>query len=89
MVIYDSYVLTIKVLSISVNLIKSIVLGTIRFNLDPNGNNSDNELWTALEHSYLKKHVKDYCEGNFKNWANFGYFICSVNSWNKYRCTDL
>lgn len=28
--------------------------GTLRFNLDPFGRYSDDELWTALEHSHLK-----------------------------------
>ncbi|CAI5456632.1 unnamed protein product [Caenorhabditis angaria] len=30
---------------------------TLRFNIDPKNEFSDQELWTALEHSYLKEHV--------------------------------
>lgn len=31
--------------------------GDVRFNLDPTGDHSDEELWTALEHAHLKEHV--------------------------------
>ena len=58
------------------NLIFFSILGTIRFNLDPNGDINDEQLWKALEHAHLKKHIKDNCEGKLfvsgqtQSWVN-------------------
>ncbi|KAG0224129.1 hypothetical protein BGW42_005307 [Actinomortierella wolfii] len=35
-----------------------LFMGTIRFNLDPDGTKTDAELWDALEKSFLKEHVQ-------------------------------
>ncbi|CAG7823237.1 unnamed protein product, partial [Allacma fusca] len=32
-------------------------IGTLRFNLDPRGHNSDDDIWHALEHAHLKDFV--------------------------------
>ncbi|KAH7710489.1 multidrug resistance-associated protein 1-like protein [Aphelenchoides avenae] len=37
--------------------------GTLRFNLDPFGRYSDDELWTALEHSHLKDFASALADG--------------------------
>lgn len=37
--------------------------GTLRLNLDPFDQNSDNELWTALEHAHLKSFVQGLTAG--------------------------
>lgn len=37
--------------------------GTLRLNLDPFEQNSDAELWAALEHSHLKSYVEDLTAG--------------------------
>ena len=38
--------------------------GSLRFNLDPNNEMNDQELWTSLEHAHLKDHIHNNCEGN-------------------------
>ena len=40
-----------------------LLLGTLRFNLDPNDELKDKELWISLEHAHLKDHIKNNCEG--------------------------
>ena len=37
--------------------------GTLRMNIDPFDSHSDEEIWTALEHSHLKSFVKGLPEG--------------------------
>ena len=43
--------------------------GTLRMNLDPFEERSDEDLWTALEHAHLKNHISTL-PGKL-------YFLCS------------
>ena len=46
--------------------------GTLRFNLDPVGQHSDQSLWNALELSHLKKHVSKNLEMGLDNEVSEG-----------------
>jgi len=40
--------------------------GSLRSNLDPLGLYSDEDIWNALEHAYLKTVVRDRCPGGLQ-----------------------
>jgi ABC-type multidrug transport system fused ATPase/permease subunit len=40
-----------------------IFAGTVRFNVDPFGNYSDTEIWTALELVHIKERISAIDEG--------------------------
>lgn len=40
-----------------------IFAGTVRFNVDPYGNYSDSEIWTALELVHIKERISTMDEG--------------------------
>jgi ATP-binding cassette subfamily C (CFTR/MRP) protein 1 len=46
--------------------------GNLRFNLDPTGENSDAELWRALELSHLKDHIEKSLEGGLDHKVSEG-----------------
>jgi ATP-binding cassette subfamily C (CFTR/MRP) protein 1 len=46
--------------------------GDLRFNLDPNGDNSDADLWRALELSHLKGHVESNLAGGLDHVVTEG-----------------
>ena len=46
--------------------------GILRFNLDPTGENSDAELWRALELSHLKDHVEKNLDGGLDHVVSEG-----------------
>ena len=41
---------------------RALFTGTLRFNLDPNEDKADEDIWAALEHSHLKNHIQDNCK---------------------------